>query len=154
MPFLDRRLVEWALALPEDQRRRGGATKVVLRHAAEGVLPRLIVHRERGPDFSFLTARGLREIGGWRLLESVLATRSEWVDKGAVEKLWREMTAETAAAGGNPAHASWVLWLLVGTHFAAQAIERCRAAPSITSTIPAVNTMGGAHADVPLEIVA
>jgi asparagine synthase (glutamine-hydrolysing) len=38
-PFLDRRLMEFCLALPPDQKIRGGWTRVVLRRAMEGRLP-------------------------------------------------------------------------------------------------------------------
>ena len=38
-PFFDRRLIEFCVALPPDQKLRDGWTRAVLRHAMEGILP-------------------------------------------------------------------------------------------------------------------
>lgn len=45
VPFLDRRFVEFALALPDSQKIEGGTTKVVLRNAMRGLLPDQTVDR-------------------------------------------------------------------------------------------------------------
>jgi asparagine synthase (glutamine-hydrolysing) len=127
MPLLDRRLVEWALGLPDDQRRREGTTKVVLRRAAAGRLPEAIVKRERGPDFSFQTSDGLHQIGGWPLVRSIAGERKDWVDAAQVRRLWDEMILAEQTGRGRLGYTSWAIWLLVGTHLAARAIEQCRA---------------------------
>lgn len=44
-PFMDRRLIEFCLALPASQKVRDGRTRVVLRHAFEGRLPPAILVR-------------------------------------------------------------------------------------------------------------
>ena len=126
MPFLDRRLVEWALGLPDDQRRRGETTKVVLRHAAAARLPEPIVQRERGPDFSFQTSDGLHQIGGLRLIMSIAEDRNGWVDPERVRQLWDEMITAEHTGKGRLGHVSWAIWLLVGTHLAVRAIENCQ----------------------------
>ena len=125
-PFLDRRLVEWALALPDDQRWRQGAGKVLLRNAAAPLLPEGILHRGRGPVFSFQTADGLQELGGQEFVLSIARARGEWVDPAVVRQLWARMTG--AEDGGNRGlgYYSWALWMLVGVHLAALAIEETR----------------------------
>jgi asparagine synthase (glutamine-hydrolysing) len=45
VPFLDHRFVEWALALPPEQKIRAGVTKVALRNAMRGRLPDITVDR-------------------------------------------------------------------------------------------------------------
>src|SRR5204862_5956599 len=55
-PFQDRRLIEFALALPESQRWRGLETKYVLRHACRGLLPQSVRLRQTKGDFSYLFA--------------------------------------------------------------------------------------------------
>jgi asparagine synthase (glutamine-hydrolysing) len=45
MPFLDHRLVEWAWRVPGRRRIRGGITKLLLRRAMRGLLPRGTLHR-------------------------------------------------------------------------------------------------------------
>jgi asparagine synthase (glutamine-hydrolysing) len=51
-PFFDRRLVELCLALPGDQKLRGGWTRFVLRRAMEGILPEEIQWRSSKADLS------------------------------------------------------------------------------------------------------
>src|SRR5262249_38777423 len=51
-PLYDRRIIEFALGLPEEQRRRGGTAKYVLRRAVAGVLPDAIRLRRDKAEFS------------------------------------------------------------------------------------------------------
>jgi asparagine synthase (glutamine-hydrolysing) len=51
-PFLDRRLVEFAFAIPQSQRWRGGQSKFVLRHAMKGIIPDVIRERTAKADIS------------------------------------------------------------------------------------------------------
>ncbi len=53
VPFLDHRLVEFALSLPSEFKIRNGATKVVLREAMTGIVPDKI--RERRDKIGFAT---------------------------------------------------------------------------------------------------
>ena len=58
-PFLDRRLVEFCLALPAAQKRRHGWGRYVLRRALQGRLPRAVHRRRSKVDFSAHVASGL-----------------------------------------------------------------------------------------------
>jgi len=71
-PYADRRLVEFCLALPADQKLREGWTRWVLRRAMEGVLPREIQWRGSKSDLSGSFNRGLREFERARLDEVLL----------------------------------------------------------------------------------
>ncbi len=51
-PFFDRRLVEFSLALPEEQRSYKGTPKIILRRAMRGVLPSLVQNRKDKAEFS------------------------------------------------------------------------------------------------------
>jgi asparagine synthase (glutamine-hydrolysing) len=124
-PFLDRRLVEWALSLPHDQRWNDDEGKTVLRRAARGVLPARIVQRGRGPDFSYQTADGLARLGGKPLILAIARERADWVDPDVAGTLWDRMTGDADREGHDSGYYAWVLWLLVGTHLAARAIEEC-----------------------------
>jgi asparagine synthase (glutamine-hydrolysing) len=129
-PFLDRRLVEWALTLPDDQRWRHGQGKVVLRHAAAGLLPPATVARSRGPDFSFQTVDGLQQIGGEPLLMSIAESRRDWVRPDAIRRLWAQMTGAEDRGDRGIGYYSWMLWLVVGVHLATRAIQNDRAHPT------------------------
>src|SRR6185295_4439238 len=54
LPFLDYRVVELALGLPEEEKLAGGVTKRVLREAMRGVLPEEV--RTRMDKIGFATA--------------------------------------------------------------------------------------------------
>lgn len=51
-PFWDRRLMEFCLALPFEQKMRNGLTRLVLRNAMKGILPQVIEHRTSKADLS------------------------------------------------------------------------------------------------------
>jgi asparagine synthase (glutamine-hydrolysing) len=62
-PFNDRRLIEFALALPEEQRWRGTETKFILRRAAGDFLPSSVARRKTKGDFTYLFAASLEREG-------------------------------------------------------------------------------------------
>jgi asparagine synthase (glutamine-hydrolysing) len=68
-PFLDYRIVEWALALPSDALIRGGWTKAPLREAMMGLLPETVRLRRDKIGFGVPERRWLREaapaVRGW-----------------------------------------------------------------------------------------
>jgi len=59
-PFFDRRLVEYLMGIPEDQRWRGDLPKTVLRNAMQGILPDAIQQRKTKADFTMLYDMELR----------------------------------------------------------------------------------------------
>ena len=68
-PFLDRRLVEFMLSIPQDQLYRDGQTKYILRNAMKGILPESVRMRRDKAAFNQDVAIGLQE----REPEKVLA---------------------------------------------------------------------------------
>lgn len=59
-PFFDRRLIEFCLALPEEQKFGDGWTRLVLRRAMEGILPPAVQWRTDKSNLSPNFHRGLR----------------------------------------------------------------------------------------------
>lgn len=152
-PFLDRRLVEWALSLPHDQRWNDDEGKTVLRRAAAGVLPARIVQRGRGPDFSYQTADGLARLGGKPLVLAIARERADWVDPDVAGALWDRMTGEADRERHGSGYYAWVLWLLVGTHLAARAIEELCASRPLEPDADLLATIGqGSTIDQPQQI--
>lgn len=68
-PFFDKRLVEFCLALPTDQKIRRGWTRWVLRNAMDGILPEAIQWRGDKSDLSPNFRRALIHHEGDRLAE-------------------------------------------------------------------------------------
>ena len=101
VPFLDHRIVEWAARLPDEQRIRGGRTKVVLREAFRRELPEPILRRpKRGFDLPLAEwIRGpLRGLAAERLAERELA-RWPGLDAPAAADLVRRHLAGEADFG-------------------------------------------------------
>jgi asparagine synthase (glutamine-hydrolysing) len=73
-PFLDYKLVEFALSLPLEMKYRGGMTKYILKKACEGILPHEIIYRKK-MGFSAPVARWFRTSEFFRnRLQSSLST--------------------------------------------------------------------------------
>jgi asparagine synthase (glutamine-hydrolysing) len=92
VPFLDRELVEFALALPAEMKVRDGVGKWLLKRTVDGLLPSDIVHRKKqgfgAPVAEWFRAdlgdRAQREIRGSSLAERGL------LDYARIDRLWDE----------------------------------------------------------------
>ncbi len=95
IPFLDHRLVEFALGIPAEQKIRGAEGKVVMRRAVADLLPREVTERKDKLGYptpfsawSRTTLRG--EIDA--LLEDRILKR-DWYDAAQVRAIWRRHQA-------------------------------------------------------------
>ena len=108
-PFFDRRLVSFALAVPEDQKLRDGWTRSVLRRAMDGILPTEVQWRRTKIDFGGELARGLA-----RHHRDVLARAAQPAGLlgGIVDAtaLHRRLEAFLADPGATPAVDLFALW--------------------------------------------
>jgi asparagine synthase (glutamine-hydrolysing) len=91
-PFWDKRLVEFCLALPSEQKLHGGWTRLVLRRAMEGVLPRRVQWRAHKTNFLPSLSRGLLALERERLDDVILE------DPGVIEE-YVDLAALRAAYG-------------------------------------------------------
>lgn len=104
-PFYDRRLIEFALAIPEEQRWRGEQTKYVLRQAMRGRIPEVIRGRISKADFTHLFVDALsRERAGEAFKRLRLV--GGYVDAAAVGTMY----ARCVAGDVYSASPSW--WVL------------------------------------------
>jgi len=98
-PFFDKRLVEFCLSLPPEQKISGGWTRMVMRRAMDGILPTEIQWRggksDLGPGFDY----GLRTFEHSRL-EKVFLHQSEvieqYLDVSAVRTAYHRFVAGVA----------------------------------------------------------
>ena len=79
-PFLDRRLMEFCLAIPPEQRLTGGYGRVVMRRALAGLLPEKVRWRYSKGNYSHTFTYGLLAQDR-RLLEEAILTNSHLVEK-------------------------------------------------------------------------
>ncbi len=114
-PFLDRRVAEFAVALPDDLRWRNRQMKYVLRRAMAGRLPDAV--RERSDhaksDFSHLAIDALEGMGGRRFFERLTIADNGWVVRGALPHVYDRMRALRAAGNLQYRELTWQLWSAV-----------------------------------------
>jgi asparagine synthase (glutamine-hydrolysing) len=109
-PLLDPALVRFALALPEDQRRRGRITKFVLRAAAG--LPPPIEARLTKSDLGFTLLATLKALGGRGFFAGSRMAAAGWIDAAAACRGYDGVCR--AASLADPVAGSLLarLWLL------------------------------------------
>jgi asparagine synthase (glutamine-hydrolysing) len=79
LPFFDRRLAEFCLSLPPDQKRCGGWNRMVMRRAMENILPEKVRWRGSKADLSANFSNSLLNFER-TLLEKTLQERSEIIE--------------------------------------------------------------------------
>ena len=108
-PFLDKRLVEFCLSLPPNQKLRNGWVRYVLRRAMDGILPEQIQWRIGKANLSPNVDRGLIKFERDRLDKVILSHSeiiAEYVDISALrESYQRYLTHQTNA--GDDAFTVW-----------------------------------------------
>jgi asparagine synthase (glutamine-hydrolysing) len=102
-PFYDRRVIEFAFAIPEEQRARLDLTKFVLRQAMKGLLPDLVRERRTKGQFGRVFIETFNKIGGERFFDSMTMESQGWVNAARMRQLCRERL------GKYPTNL-WPLW--------------------------------------------
>ena len=92
-PFFDRRLLEFCLALPADQKMFEGWTRIVLRRAMEGILPEAIRWRpgksNLSPNFAHsLIVRDRERLDKW--IRAYAPVLEEYVDMRKLNKVYSQ----------------------------------------------------------------
>jgi len=109
-PFLDRRLVELALSLPERQRQRAGLTKVALRAAMRDRLPPTVHARLLKAELSECYGRALDAVGSvYPLTESPLVEHG-WVVPERVRSMEQRFAASRARGDDGFSDVMLALW--------------------------------------------
>jgi len=91
VPFLDHKLVEFAMHIPTDFKYRNGVTKYILKKAAEGILPNDIIYRKK-MGFAAPTQRWFKEGSYFKpylndLVKTHRGTWNEYFKVDAIEKM-------------------------------------------------------------------
>jgi asparagine synthase (glutamine-hydrolysing) len=115
-PFHDRRLVEFAIALPAEQRYRDGMSKVILRQAMRGRIPESIRLRRDKADFSAVFPKALRANCS-RLCGGLTATTAMMVKPGHVRDLYARVMRRFECGDRRYRDEMWRLWMILGIDF-------------------------------------
>ena len=100
-PFFDRRLIEFCVALPAEQKFRDGWTRRVMRNAMQGVLPEEI--RLRADKGNLLPAfhRGMRSDDAALLRSIDFSKADEGIDVDLLMRMREDYLGADAAADGD-----------------------------------------------------
>lgn len=91
-PYFDRRVVEFAIALPEQQRRMwDGQKKHILRSAGKILLAPMIRNRTGKADFSFLFAEAMQVSMVKEVLKTSTLENLGWASKNSIQEYGKEM---------------------------------------------------------------
>ena len=112
-PLMDRRVVEFALALPGEQRRQRGLSKFVLREALRGLLPESVARRTDKAEFSHAFATAFQALGGERAFASLRIASMGWVDGARVRTMYRQMAQLFARGDQGYVAYVWPLWMVL-----------------------------------------
>jgi asparagine synthase (glutamine-hydrolysing) len=96
-PYFDRRLVEFCLALPADQKLRDGWTRSILRRSMEGILPVTVQWRPEKSNLGPILPDVLLRFERNRVERSIRSgTLDPFVDRAALEVIWDRYCREPA----------------------------------------------------------
>jgi len=103
-PFHDRRLYEFLMAVPDEQRARDFRRKYILRNAMRGLVPDAVLARRDKADFSILFIQALERMGGEHLFDRMALESAGWVNRAKFQETYRERSANYIEAN------IWPLW--------------------------------------------
>jgi asparagine synthase (glutamine-hydrolysing) len=109
-PLMDRRLAEFAMAIPEEQRWLGTQAKRVLRNAMAGLLPDSTFHRKADAASAQLTE--LRFLHQHGMFQSMELIDEGVINRAAVNSMYGEMIDLFAAANSRYKMLADQLWTI------------------------------------------
>jgi asparagine synthase (glutamine-hydrolysing) len=109
-PLLDRRIAEFAMAIPEEQRWSGHVTKRVLRASMTGLLPDAIRMRRRKSDPASLLLAELQRLNGEGAFARMDLCDAGILDAPAVQSMYEEMQRSFAAGQDRYKVLAYRLW--------------------------------------------
>lgn len=125
-PLDDRRLMEFGMALPEEQRWRNGTRKPILRRAGASLVAPAIRTRGENADYARPYDEAWARLGGRARLAAPGTVFDAWVDRDAVLAGYDRVV-------GVPGEYDWPYWMALAVRLWADEVldDRPRAAPSV-----------------------
>jgi asparagine synthase (glutamine-hydrolysing) len=103
-PFHDRRLYEFLMAIPDEQRARDFRRKYILRNAMRGLVPDSVLARRDKADFSILFIQALERMGGEHLFDTMAIESAGWVNRAKFQQTYRDRSENYIESN------IWPLW--------------------------------------------
>jgi len=109
-PYFNRRVAEFAMSIPETERRTRGIPKRVVRRAYRSALPPAVVDRVEYFDYSFIVVDTVKQLLATGVLAKPQTVANGWIGGDALSRLIAQATARDAEAATR---ASLSLWNVV-----------------------------------------
>lgn len=123
-PFLDRRVVEFLMGLPDDLRFRDGHHRFLLRRVMKDILPAAIAQRLDKPNLDVVLLDGLRVTDPPRVLHERLEVVDRgWVNHAELQTLWPRAQRALREPWRNDDGTLLSLWQILGAEAAARALS-------------------------------
>ena len=135
-PFHDRRLYEFLMAIPDDQRARDFRRKYILRNAMRGLVPDSVLARRDKADFSILFIQALERMGGEQFFDSMALESAGWIDRAKFQRTYRHRSEHYLDAN------IWPLWTAFALELWYRIIVLKGAPPVAPSARPATAAVG------------
>ena len=110
---MDRRIIEFGLALPEDQRWRGRLRKLIVRNAMADLLPAEVLERTDKADFSCVFIDALLAADK-EIFAKPRCAEVGWVEASNVETMYNEFKTFARAHRTAEVPHLWSLWKILG----------------------------------------
>ena len=101
-PFFDRRVIEYCLSLPDEEKLADGWSRLVLRRAMEGILPREVQWRVGKSNLSPAFAAALRGVDRDEVKRADLTVLAPFARLDVVERARRRLMAGELTGWGDP----------------------------------------------------
>jgi asparagine synthase (glutamine-hydrolysing) len=123
-PFLDRRVVEFLISLPDDLRFRDRQHRFLLRRVMKDILPPPIALRLDKPDLDEVLIDGLRVADPSRVLQEPMQVVDRgWVNHAELQTLWPRAQRAVREPWRNDGGTLLSLWQILGAEAAARALS-------------------------------
>jgi asparagine synthase (glutamine-hydrolysing) len=124
-PFYDRRLIEFAVAVPNDQLWRRGQPRHLMLRALATRLPAILRDRAIGTEYSHIGYDALQAAGGSNALAPMARTLSPWTTTAGLGALLDSATAHRGDPVRGMGRFMGPLLRMLGIHYWVRAVRGC-----------------------------
>ncbi|MGA9721843.1 MAG: asparagine synthase-related protein [Candidatus Binatus sp.] len=107
-PFNDRRLIEFAFALPNDQLRRGGYERYIVRNAMTGILPEAVRMRVTKAGFNAPVLESVKHNAALISLDKLEIAQRGWVDAAKLKSGFQVLMGSYRNGEGDYGFPVWM----------------------------------------------
>jgi asparagine synthase (glutamine-hydrolysing) len=107
-PFYDRRIIEFAFALPNEQLRRGGFERYIVRNAMAGILPEVVRTRITKGAFNLPVLESVKHDAALISFDRMEIAERGWVDASKLKSGFETLMASYRNGEGDYAFPVWM----------------------------------------------